>query len=70
MTGGTHNALDFVPDGKVNIMDVAVVARYFGKRVPPAPPNCDISGTVVGVPDGKIDITDVATVAKQYGQHY
>jgi parallel beta-helix repeat protein len=70
LTGGTPNALDFVPDGKVQIVDIAVVARYFGQKVPPAPPNCDVSGTTIGVPDGKIDITDVATVAKHFGEHY
>jgi hypothetical protein len=70
LTGGTPNALDFVPDGKVDIVDVAIVAKYFGKKVPPAPGNCDVSGTTIGVGDGKIDITDVATVARCYGKHY
>ena len=70
LTGGTPNALDFVPDGKVDISDVAVVARFFGQKAPPAPANCDVSGPTIGVPDGKIDITDVATVAKYYGEHY
>jgi hypothetical protein len=70
LTGGTPNALDFVPDGKVDITDVAVVARFFGQKAPPAPANCDVSGPTIGVPDGKIDITDVATVAKHYGEHY
>ncbi len=70
LTGGAPNALDFVPDGKVDITDVAVVARFFSQKVPPAPANCDISGPTIGVPDGKIDITDVATVAKHYGEHY
>ncbi len=70
LTGGTPNALDFVPDKKVDITDVAITAKFFGQKVPPAPANCDISGSTVGVPDGKIDITDVATVAKHFGQHY
>jgi hypothetical protein len=70
LTGGTPNALDFVPDGKVDITDVAITAKFFGQKVPPAPANCDVSGTTVGVPDGKVDITDVATVAKHFGQHY
>ena len=69
LTGGTPNPWDFVPDGKVDVVDVAIVAKCFGQKVPPAPANCDVSGSTVGVPDGKIDITDVATVAKQYGQH-
>ena len=70
LTGGTPNALDFVPDKKVDITDVALTAKFFGQKAPPAPSNCDVSGSTVGVPDGKIDITDVATVAKHFGQHY
>lgn len=70
LTGGTPNPLDFVPDGKVLIEDVAVVAKYYGQMVPPAPANCDVSGPTIGVPDGKVDITDVATVAKHFGQRY
>ena len=70
LTGGTPNALDFVPDKKVDITDVALTAKFFGQKAPPAPANCDVSGSTVGVPDGKIDITDVATVAKHFGQHY
>jgi hypothetical protein len=70
LTGGTNNALDFVPDGRVDIVDVAVVAKFFGQKVPPAPGNVDVAGSILGVPDGKIDITDVATVAKQFGKHY
>jgi len=70
LTGSTSNALDFVPDGKVDITDVAITAKFFGQKVPPAPANCDVSGSTIGVPDGKIDITDVATVARHFGQHY
>jgi len=57
-----------VPDGKVDIRDIALVAKYFGQTVPPAPANCDITGPIIGVPDGKIDIRDIATVAKRFGQ--
>jgi len=70
LTGGTPNALDFVPDGKVDIVDVAIAARYFGQNAPPAPPNCDVTGPTISVPDGKIQIDDVATVAKYFGKHY
>ena len=70
LTGGTPNPYDFVPDGKVQIVDVAVVAKFFGQKVPPAPANCDVSGPTLGVPDGKILIDDVALVAKHFGQHY
>ena len=70
LTGGTTNALDFVPDGKVLIEDIAVVAKCFAQKVPPAPANCDVTGPTLTVPDGKIQIDDVATVSKQYGQRY
>jgi hypothetical protein len=70
LTGGTPNPYDFVPDGKVLIDDVAVVAKCFAQKAPPAPANCDVTGPTLTVPDGKIQIDDVATVAKHFGQHY
>jgi len=57
-----------VPDGKVDIRDIALVALYFGQNVPPAPANCDITGPIIGVPDNKVDIRDIATVAIRFGQ--
>lgn len=68
LTGGTSNLLDFVPDGKVDMKDIAVVAKFFGQDVPPAPPNSDVTGPT-GVPEGKIDMRDIGTVAKQFGKH-
>jgi outer membrane protein assembly factor BamB len=70
LTGGTANAFDFVPDGNVNIIDVAVVSKVMTQNSPPAPANCDVSGPTVGMPDGKIDISDVALAAKHFGNHY
>jgi hypothetical protein len=70
LTGGTPNPYDFVPDGKVQIVDISVVAKFFGQKVPPAPANVDLTGPTLTVPDGKIQIDDVATVAKQFGKHY
>jgi parallel beta-helix repeat protein len=70
LTGGTPNPYDFVPDGKVQIVDVSVVAKFFGQKVPLAPANCDVTGPTIGVPDGKIQIDDVATISKHFGQHY
>jgi hypothetical protein len=70
LTGGTPNAYDFVPDGKVLIEDISVVAKFFGQKVPPAPANVDLTGPTLTVPDGKIQIDDVATVAKHFGEHY
>lgn len=64
LTGGTENPWDFVPDGKVDIMDIAVVALTFGIYSPDPgyEPNCDLNS------DGKIDILDVATVAVHFGE--
>ncbi len=56
------------PDGKCDIRDIALIAKYYGQDVPPAPPNCDITGPIIGVPDGTIDIRDIATVAKHFGE--
>lgn len=57
------------PDGVVDIRDVALVARHINQSVPPAPPNCDVTGPTLSVPDGKVDIRDVVFVASHYGQH-
>jgi len=53
-----------LPDGKVDILDVATVAMCFGYNQgdPRYEPNCDIDG------NGKIDITDVAVVAVHFGE--
>ncbi len=52
-------------DGKVDIQDVAIVARHFG-TTPSSPnwdPACDLDS------NGKVDIADVAIVARAFGQH-
>ena len=52
-------------DGKVNIEDVAIVAKHFG-TTPSSPnwdPACDLDG------NGKINIADVAIVGQAFGQH-
>jgi hypothetical protein len=56
------------PDGKVDIMDLNLMARNFGKTVPPGPPNCDLTGPTPGLPDGKIDIRDISALAKHFGE--
>jgi PKD repeat protein len=55
---------DINGDGKVDIYDVAYVAKRFGSSEgdPEYDPKADFNG------DGKIDIYDVATVAKQFGK--
>ena len=57
------------PDGKVDMRDISLVARNFGKTVPPGPPNCDLTGSALGVPDGKIDMRDISLVAKNFGKY-
>jgi len=68
ITGGTLNLMDFIPDGKVDMKDIGVIARYFGQTVPPAPPNCDLTGPTTGLPDGKIDMRDIGVVARNFGK--
>ena len=66
LTGGTPNPWDFVPDGKVDGKDIAIVALCFGSApgcLPPYiwNPNCDVDN------DAKIDGKDIATVALHFG---
>ncbi len=56
------------PDGKCNMRDVGLVARNFERTVPPAPSNCDVTGTTTGAPDGKIDMRDVGLVSRHFGE--
>jgi hypothetical protein len=56
------------PDGKCDMRDVGLVARYFGQDVPPAPANCDVTGPTTGTPDGKIDMRDIGLVARHFGE--
>lgn len=68
LTGSTRSIWDFVPDGRVNILDVLVVAKCFGSY-PEAPPpliwnpNCDLND------DGKVNILDVSLVASHFGDN-
>jgi len=50
-----------VPDGKVDIKDVAKVSKAFGQS-PPSDPKCDLNK------DGKVDIKDVAIVSLDFGK--
>jgi hypothetical protein len=58
------------PDGKCDMRDIGLVAKNFGETVPPANPNCDLTGPTAGVPDGKIDMRDIGLVAMHFGDHY
>jgi len=55
--------MESVPDGKVDIRDIATVAKVFGKQVY----QWDYDYNADVTEDGKIDIMDIATVAKAYG---
>ena len=65
---GDISGEDGWPDGKCDMRDVGLVARYFGEDVPPAPANCDLTGPTTGAPDGKIDMRDVGLVARHFGE--
>jgi hypothetical protein len=51
-------------DGKVDILDLALVAKAFGSK--PGDPNWNPDADVY--PDGLIDIRDMAIVAKNFGK--
>jgi hypothetical protein len=58
-----------VPDGKVDMYDVALFAESFGST-PGSPrwnPNCDLTGPK-GVPDGHVKMDDIALVAGMFGK--
>ena len=52
---------DLNGDGKVNILDLVVLAGKFGKTVPPEDPKYDLNG------DGKINILDLVKCAPYFG---
>jgi hypothetical protein len=58
-----------IPKGKVDMLDVGLVASKFGKRQgqPGWDPNCDLTGPK-GVPDGRVDMLDVGLVASMFGK--
>lgn len=58
------------PDGKVDIRDLAVVARAFGSHSGSANwnSNADVTGAGYLVPDDKVDVRDLAAIAKNYGK--
>jgi len=61
---------DGEPDSKVDIRDVATVAKAFGSY-PSHPlwnPICDLTGPEYLTPDDQVDIRDIALVAKNFGE--
>jgi len=57
-----------IPDGIVNILDIALVAKAFGKGVYEwgFTPNADVTGPT-GEPDQKVNILDISLVAVSFG---
>jgi hypothetical protein len=58
------------PDGKVDMRDIACVAKAFGTKLGYARwnPNADVTGPTPSVPDGKVDMRDISVVAKNFGK--
>lgn len=56
--------IDVNGDGKIDIMDIAIVAKAFGSD--PTLPNWDPRADLNG--DGKVDIMDIAMVAIHFGE--
>jgi hypothetical protein len=58
------NPADLNKDGKVNVLDIALVGQAFGSYPghPRWNPICDIDG------NGTVDMIDMAMVAKDYGK--
>ena len=54
-----------LPDGRVNMRDIAMVARAFGSTQgsPSWNPNADING------DGTVDMKDIALAVRNFGEH-
>lgn len=66
------NPCDINHDLKVDMKDVATVAKAFGSSPgdPKWDPSADITGPVPLVPDGKVDMRDIGLVAKNFGRKY
>ena len=57
---GDVTSVNGVPDGVFDMRDAGLIARNFGKSVPPANPILDLNM------DGRIDMRDVAIVALNF----
>jgi PKD repeat protein len=60
----TVKMYDLTKDGKIDMRDVAIVARAFGST--PGSPNWNPIADING--DGKVDMKDVAPVARNFGK--
>lgn len=55
-----------VPDGRVDMRDIGLIARAFGTKIGDTyySPECDLNG------DGIINMRDIGLAAKHFGEHY
>lgn len=65
----------FVPDGRVDMRDIALIARAFGSFGPNyfysgSPPSANWNANADFNNDGRIDMKDIALIARNFGQHY
>jgi hypothetical protein len=67
--GDINSKTPNTPDGKVDMWDIAAVARPFSAHAGDSlwNGNADITGPIVGLPDNVIDMRDISTVARSFG---
>lgn len=67
--GDINSKTPNTPDGRVDMWDIAAVARPFGVHAGDSlwNGNADITGPVLGLPDNIIDMRDISTVARSFG---
>ena len=53
-----------LPDGRVDMKDIGLIAWHFGETVPPASPSLDI------YPDGTINMQDIGIAVAHFGDRY
>jgi hypothetical protein len=65
LVGDVSGNITSVPDGKVDMRDIAYVAKLFGTN--PSSPLWDTNADINS--DGRIDMVDLGTVAKHFLEH-
>jgi hypothetical protein len=67
--GDINSKTPNTPDGRVDMWDIAAVARPFDAHVGDSlwNGNADITGPVLGLPDNITDMRDISVVARSFG---
>jgi hypothetical protein len=67
--GDINSKIPNMPEGKVDMWDIAAVAHPFGTHHGNSlwNGNADITGVTPGLPDGAVDMRDVSLVARSFG---